>query len=320
MKRVLVTGSGGFIFSNFLRKATYEKHPFTFVSVDNITKTNVLNNIYANKNHKFYVGDIADDHFVKVLFEIEKPDIVIHGAAETFVDDSIIDPYKFIRANVLGTQTITSACIRNKVDRLIYISTDEVYGHLTDDKAPAWNEEAPLAPRNPYSVSKASGELIVKAAHETYGLTYNITRSSNNYGPRQSTEKLIPKIIKNILNGQKIPIYGQGQQIRDWTHVFDNCGALLTVLSNGKDNETYNIAANQEFSNLEVVNEVCKVMEKGHDLITFVTDRPGHDFRYSIDSTKLKNLGWQPAVKFRAGIAQTVEWYLNNQWFLNLNN
>lgn len=319
MKKVLVTGSGGFIFSNFLRKAIYEKQPYIFVSVDNVTKTSVLNNVYSNKNHKFYIGDVSDDHFVNVLFEIERPDIVIHGAAETFVDDSFKNPYKFIQSNVLGTQTITNACVKWNVEKLIYISTDEVYGQLKDEAAPSWTEFATINPRNPYSVSKASGELIVLAAHQTHGLQYNITRSSNNYGPRQSSEKLIPKIIKNIFNNEKIPIYGQGKQIRDWTHVFDNCGAILTVLNNGQANEIYNISANQEFSNIEVVNEVCNAMNKGHELISFITDpRPGHDFRYSISSNKLKGLGWQPNIKFRSGIAQTVEWSLNNKWFLNL--
>lgn len=319
MKKVLVTGSGGFIFSNFLRKAIYEKHPYSFVSVDKVTKTSAMNNIYSNRNHQFYIGDVTDAHFLNVIFELEKPDIVIHGAAETFVDDAIKDPNKFIKANVVGTQEVVNACIKWKVDRLIYISTDEVYGQLNADDVSSWTEADIMRPRNPYSATKAAGELVVQAASATYGLNYNITRCSNNYGPRQTTEKLIPKIIKNITTGDKIPIYGQGLQMRDWTHVDDNCSALLTILASAPKNETYNIAANQEFSNIEVVNEVCNAIGHGHNLISFIDDpRPGHDFRYALNAAKMQQLGWKPRVKFRAGIKQTCEWYLNNKWFLSL--
>lgn len=317
-KKVLVTGSLGFIFSNFIRKALYEKHPYTFVSVDKIARKQYLNSVYANKNHQFYIGDITNAHYMDCLFELEKPDIVVHGAAETHVDYSITDPMRFITANVAGTQSVIDTCLKHKVEKLVYISTDEVYGHLKDENAPSWKEDAVLNPRNPYSASKASGELLVRAAAETHGLKYNITRSSNNYGPRQTSEKLIPKVIRSIINKQPIPVYGKGLQIRDWTHVFDNCGGILSVLASGAPNETYNISANQEFTNLEVIYEICKVMDVGTDLIQFVTDRPGHDFRYSIDSTKVKNLGWSPSIKFKNGIVQTVDWYLNNKYFLNL--
>jgi dTDP-glucose 4,6-dehydratase len=199
---------------------------------------------------------------------------------------------------------------------LIYISTDEVYGHLTNEDDEAWSETAVLNPRNPYSASKAAGELLVRAANQSHGLTYNITRSSNNYGPRQTSEKLIPKIIKCITEDKKIPVYGQGLQIRDWTYVSDNCDGILTVLNNGVPNETYNIASNQEVTNIEVVQKICNVMGKGHNLIEFVKDRPGHDFRYSINASKLKTLGWEPKVKFKDGIEQCISWYMANQWFL----
>ncbi len=316
-KKILITGTGGFIFSNFIRKAIFDRIPYTFVSVDKVTKTSVLNNIYQNKSHAFHIGDISDPHFVNVLFEYEKPDIVIHGAAESFVDDSLKDPNKFITANVMGTQVIANACVKWGVERLIYISTDEVYGQLESETDASWTEESPLQPRNPYSASKAAGELIVKAAHTSFGLNYNITRSSNNYGPRQTSEKLIPKVIKCVLDGTPIPIYGQGLQIRDWTYVMDNCAGIISVLNDGKLNETYNISANQEFTNIEVIQRVCNALGKGHELISFIPDpRGGHDFRYSIDCSKLKALGWAPGFRFKEGIVNTVDWYQKNLWFL----
>ena len=315
MTKVLITGTCGFILGNFIRKAIYEKQPYSFVSIDKVSGN--ANALYSHKNHVFHVADIRDQHIIDKIFQFERPNIVIHGAAESFVDASLTDPNAFVTSNVLGTQVIINACVRHNVKRLIYISTDEVYGHLTSESDPPWNEEAPLNPRNPYSASKAAGELMVKAAHQSFGLIYNITRSSNNYGPRQTSEKLIPRAIKCILQGEKIPIYGQGLQIRDWTHVFDNCSALLTVLNQGKPNETYNISANQELTNIEVIQKICNAMGQGHDLISFVEDpRKGHDFRYSVDSSKIRELGWKPNYKFREGIVDTVEWYKINQWFL----
>jgi dTDP-glucose 4,6-dehydratase len=314
-KKVLISGSCGFIFSNFVRKIIYEKHPYTIISVDRVN-TNAINSIYWNKNHVFHIADIRDEHILDVIFQFEKPDVVIHGAASTFVDDSLKDPNTFITNNVLGTQNIINCCLKHKVPRLIYISTDEVYGQLTNESDPSWTEEDRPNARNPYSSSKLAGEFMVKAAHYSHGLQYNITRSSNNYGPRQTSEKLIPKVIKNIMHNTPIPVYGKGLQIRDWTHVFDNCAAILTVLNNGKPNEIYNISANQEFSNIEVVQKICNAMGEGHTLVSHVKDRAGHDFRYSIDSSKLRALGWKPQWKFSEGIIQTVDWYKLNQWFL----
>jgi dTDP-glucose 4,6-dehydratase len=319
MKKVLITGSCGFIFSNFIRKAIHENklngNPYQFVSIDKVAGNG--NSLYTNKNHTFYPADIRDQHIIDIIFQFERPDIVIHGAAETFVDTSLTDPNSFVTSNVLGTQVIVNACVKHNVERLIYISTDEVYGQLSGESDESWTEESPLNPRNPYSATKAAGEMLVKAAHESYGLIYNITRSSNNYGPRQTPEKLIPKAIKCILNDQKIPIYGQGLQIRDWTHVFDNCAGVLTVLNKGEPNEAYNISANQEFPNIEVIQKICNAMGKGHDLISFIDDpRKGHDFRYSVNADKLKKLGWQPNYKFKDGIVDTVEWYNINKWML----
>lgn len=315
-KKVLVTGSGGFIFSNFIRNAIYQKLPYVFISIDKVKQSSVLNNIYTNKNHTFYIGDCADDHFINVVFEYEKPDIVIHGAAESFVDDSLKEPNKFIHSNVLGTQVMVNAAVKWGVEKFIYISTDEVYGQLESAADPLWTEDAKLKPRNPYSASKAAGEFVVQAAASSYGLKYCITRSSNNYGPRQTPEKFIPKIIKCITENNKIPVYGQGMQIRDWLHVGDNCAAIVKIMESGEDKEIYNISSHQEFTNIEVVNEISKVMGHGLELVEFVKDRPGHDFRYGIDTTKIKKLGWEPNFKFKPGLAQTVQWYLNNNWFL----
>lgn len=315
-KKLLITGSLGFIASNFIRKAIFEKLPYEIVSIDKIIKSSALNTIYHNKNHNFYIGDIADDHLIDRVFEYERPDIILHMAAETYVDDSLKDPYKFIHSNVLGTQVLTNAAVKWGVKRFVYCSTDEIYGQLTSENDKPWKEDAPLNPRNPYSSSKACGELILKAAASSFGLDYCITRSCNNYGPRQTSEKFIPKIIKCILDGQKIPVYGQGLQMRDWLYVSDNCDAITKILELGKNGEVYNISANQEYTNIEVVNEICNVMGKGHSLISFCEDRPGHDFRYAIDSSKLRSLGWEPKYKFKGGIKACSEWYINNQFFL----
>jgi dTDP-glucose 4,6-dehydratase len=314
-KKVLITGSCGFIFGNFLRKAVYEKQPYQLVSVDRVG-SKAVNSMYWNKNHIFHIADIKDQHVMDSIFQFEQTDIVIHVAAETSIDNST-DPNSFVSSNVLGTQVIINCCIKHKVEKLIYVSTDEVYGQLTGETDPSWKETAEINPRNSYAATKAAGELLVKAAHQTHGLIYNITRSSNNYGPRQTPEKLIPKIIKCISQGDKIPIYGQELEIRDWTHVYDNCAGLMTVLSKGAANETYNIGANQELTNIEVVQKICNIMGKGHELMSFIPDpRLSHDFRYSSDSSKIRELGWKPNFKFKDGIVNTVEWYMSNQWFL----
>jgi dTDP-glucose 4,6-dehydratase len=315
--KILCTGSAGFIFSNFIRLATRDTSDYVFVSVDKIATTHSLHNIYINRDHKFYIGDVADKHFINILFELERPDIVIQGAAESNVDDSISSASPFIMSNVLGTQVIIDACVKYKVSKLIFISTDEIYGQLTSAQDKSWTEDCPMSPRNPYAASKGAGELLVKAAHETHGLQYNITRSCNNYGPRQSAKNLIPKTIRNVLNKDKIPLYGKGDQIREWIHVGDNCKAILKIIEKGAPNEIYNISAGYELSNLELVQNICNIMESGHDLISFIPDpRPGHDFRYSIDATKLKTLGWAPEFKFKKGLNLAIQWYCNNKWFL----
>lgn len=315
-KKVLVTGSCGFIFSNFARLAVRYSTDYTFVSIDKVATSHSLNNIYVHNRHKFHLADVVDAHIVDKIFELERPDIVIHGAAESHVDDSIASANPFIMSNVLGTQVIVDACVKYDVEKLIYISTDEVYGQL-DKNDEAWTEKSTINPRNPYSASKMAGELIVRAGSETHGIQYNITRSCNNYGPRQSIKNLIPKTIKHIFEEKKIPIYGQGEQIREWIHVGDNCKAIFKILENGKNKETYNISAGCELSNIEMVQNICNIIGAGHNLISFIPDpRPGHDFRYSINSSKLRDIGWEPEFKLQNGLNYTIKWFFNNKWFL----
>lgn len=313
--KLLCTGSGGFIFSNFVRQVRKNGIPYSIVSIDKCTQPNVLNTIYSNKGCPLHIGDVADAHFIDTIFQIERPDYVIHGAAESFVDHSIDEAKTFVQSNVMGTQVIVDACVKYNVKKLVYISTDEVYGSLGPDDAP-WDENSPLNPRNPYSATKAAGEFLVRAAANTHGLNYNITRSCNNYGPRQPKRNLIPVIIANILHNIEVPIYGQGMQIRDWVHVQDNCNAILDIIEKAPAGETYNISAKQEFTNIEVFQEICNVLERGHELASFVKDRPGHDFRYSITNDKIKGLGWEPSFKFKDGLVHAVKWYEKNQWFI----
>ena len=317
-QKILLTGTAGFIAGNFIRKVTFDKLPYEFVSIDKITNNNLLNNIFVNKSHQFYMNNICDRHFIDLIFQYHKFDYLIHYAASTHVDKSIESANEFIENNVLGTQVLIDACVKHNV-KMLYFSTDEVYGALKSENDISWTEDSEISPNNPYAASKAAGELLVKAAGKTHGLDYVITRSSNIYGPRQTPDKLIPKIIKCILEDKSIPIYGKGMQIRDWTNVIDNAQAVVKILENWKSGEIYNISANQEFSNIEVVQEICNFMNKGHNLITFVEDRKGHDFRYSINSSKIKKLGWSPSYRFKGpegGLSHTVNWYKANQWFL----
>jgi dTDP-glucose 4,6-dehydratase len=320
MTKILITGSGGFIASNLIRNLLYTKKDVVITSIDKINKANsvnaVMSNFYSNKDHQFHIGDIADAHFVDVIFEIEKPDIVINAAAETFVDHSLKAPNDFIHSNVLGTQVLLNASVKWGIKKFVQLSSDEVYGELKNDQDQPWTENSPINPRNPYAASKMCSELLVVAAHHSFGLNYIITRSSNNYGPRQTAEKLIPNVIKCILKGKKIPVYGKGLQMRDWIHVFDNCSAISKVLDVGKDNEVYNISANQEFTNIEVVQAVCNSVGRGHELIEFIDDPRGgaHDFRYAMDASKLKQLGWVPEFKFQKGIRQCCDWFIKNEY------
>jgi dTDP-glucose 4,6-dehydratase len=317
--KLLISGSAGFIMSNLVRYILKNSKDYDIVSIDDIKPPVKLNTIYANRAHQFYMGDIINSHLINNIFEIERPDIIIHGAAESFVDKSLTAGQEFVKSNVLGTQVLIDAAVKYN-SRFIYISTDEVYGALNTESEPSWTENFPLAPRNPYSATKASGELLVKAAHNTHGLQYNITRCCNNYGPRQQRRNLIPKIIANILEKIEVPLYGSGSQIREWIHCADNCSAIKTIIEKGTLNETYNIGSGQEFSNIEVFNEISNIMGGGYDLLRFVKDpRPGHDFRYSVNCDKIKKLGWKPEFKFKGvdgGLNHTINFYKNNQWVL----
>ena len=311
MKKVLVTGVCGFIFSNFIRKiSANDLNNYCFIGVDKVIEDHNLKNI--DSHYPLYIGDIADEHFMDRVFRIEKPDIVIHGAAESFVDNSIRKALPFIHSNVLGTQIIVDMCLKYNVEKLIYISTDEVYGQLASILDSSWNELSTINPRNPYSASKAAGELIVKAAHETHGLNYIITRCCNNFGPRQPPRNLVPKIITSILNKESIPIHGTGSNIREWIYVDDHCDAIMWLVNHGKLNEIYNIGTGYEYSNLDMVNMICNIIGYGQELILHVADRPGHDMRYSVDCSKIKNLGWNCRYTFEQAIIKCVNWYVDD--------
>jgi dTDP-glucose 4,6-dehydratase len=314
MKRILVTGSCGFIFSNFMRKVMREGVPYTFISVDKVIAPYNQYNVKANRDHTFYMGDIADEVFINNVFMLEKPDIVIHGAAESFVDDSIKSAGPFIHSNVVGTQMMVDMALKYDVEKFIYISTDEVYGQTTPE-APAWTEDTPMNPRNPYSASKAAGELMVRAAGETHHLPYIITRACNNYGPSQPPRNLVPRIIANTLRGKPVPIHGNGKNMREWLYVDDNCSALQLLMEKGVIGETYNIGSGFELANLEMVERIGKMLHKKPE-IAFMKDRAGHDFRYSVDCSKISALGWKPQHSFDEGLKKCVQWYLDNDWYL----
>lgn len=316
-RKILITGSGGFVFGNFIRQVFYSKIPYTISSIDRVRDSHIIHNIYVNQDHQFYIADIRDPHTIKVIFEKERPDVVIHGAAECRTDENIDTSIPFTTSNVVGTQNIIDQCLAINA-KLIYMSTNEVYGSLLNDQESPWTEEDPLNPRNIYSATKASGELLVRAAAVTSGLDFNIIRTANCYGPWQTTEKLIPRIIERILSGKEIPIYGKGDQIRDWIHVYDTCSAIFKIIDAGVNGEIYNITAKQEFTNLEVAQIVCNTIGKGHGFLKHVDDRPGNDFRYAMSNNKIMDLGWKPEFKFREGIEQTCQWFINNKFALSL--
>lgn len=318
--KYFITGSCGFIGSNFVRKFYSlnkdNKDKYKICSIDKMEQNFTKNNYYINNYHNFYLGDITNKLLIENIFELEKPDCIIHFAAESHVDKSIEDPTKFINSNILGTQVLIDAAIKYNIKKFIYVSTDEVYGQLLSENDLSWDESSLINPRNPYSASKLSGELLLKAAHQTFGLNYLITRCCNNFGPRQSNKNFIPKIIKSIILNEKMPIYGQGQQIREWIYVEDHCRALMHLAESEIINDTFNVSTGWEINNLEMFGMIANVMGKGHDLVEFVKDRPGHDYRYSINSNKLKNTGWKPSFDFSKSIEKTVDWYTNNKWFL----
>lgn len=323
-KKILVTGGAGFIGGNFVHYMV-DKYPnYMIVNLDTLTYAGNLETcqpVEGKPNYKFVKGDIADREFIFDLFEKEKFDVVVNFAAESHVDRSVTDPEIFIKTNVLGTQVLMDASRAYGVERYHQVSTDEVYGDLPLDRPDLFfTEETPLHTSSPYSASKASADLLVFAYHRTFGLPITISRCSNNYGPYHFPEKLIPLMISRALNNEKLPVYGNGENVRDWLHVYDHCAAIDLILHKGRVGEVYNVGGHNERTNLEVVKTILKALGKSEDLITYVTDRPGHDLRYAIDPQKLETeLGWKPIYNFDTGIQQTIQWYLDNkQWWENI--
>jgi len=310
MDRILVTGGAGFIGSNFIRHLLSETNCKT-VNLDKLTYAGNLRNIKdlrSEKRHKFVKGDIRNRRLVNSL--VGKVDAVVDFAAESHVDRSIETPQVFVETNVLGTQVLLEACRRFRV-RFEQISTDEVYGSRTEG---SFAETDVLNPSSPYSASKAAADLLVNAYHVTYGMDVTMTRSTNNYGPNQHPEKLVPRLITNALRGKPLPIYGSGNNVRDWIYVQDNCRAIHSVLGKGEKGQIYNIAGGNEKKNIDIAKEILRTLSLPDTMIEYVADRPGHDFRYSLDCEKIHRLGWKPQVQFENGLQRTINWYRSNEW------
>ena len=319
MRKLLVTGGAGFIGSNFVRMVLSEHSDCFIVNLDKLTYAGNLENLadfLNHANHKFIKGDICDGSSVGEIIDRYQIDAIINFAAESHVDRSITEPKVFIETNVTGTLTLLEAVRDKKLERFIQISTDEVYGSL--GPAGKFTEQTPLSPNSPYSASKAAADHLVRAFGHTWGVKYNITRCSNNYGPYQFPEKLIPLMINNALNDKELPVYGDGLYVRDWLHVYDHCTAIWKVLTESPPGEVYNIGGCNEKTNLEVVDIILSRLGKPKSLIKHVTDRPGHDRRYAIDSSRIiRQLNWRPSLSFEEGINKTIDWYLQNQKWLS---
>ena len=315
---IIVTGGAGFIGSNFVFYEL-EKHPEDrIVCVDKLTYAGNLSTlapVMDKPDFRFVKMDICDREGINKLFEEEKPDIVVNFAAESHVDRSIENPEIFLQTNIIGTSTLMDACRKYGITRYQQVSTDEVYGDLPLDRPDLFfTEETPIHTSSPYSSSKAGADLLVLAYHRTYGLPVSISRCSNNYGPYHFPEKLIPLMVINALHDKPLPVYGQGLNVRDWLYVEDHCKAIDLVMRKGRVGEVYNIGGHNEMKNIDIVKLICKELGKPESLITYVTDRKGHDMRYAIDPTKIhKELGWLPETMFKDGIKKTIRWYLDNQ-------
>lgn len=316
--KYLVTGGAGFIGSNFVFHILETKPEIEIVCLDKLTyagNLSTLKNVLDHPNFKFVKGDIANREFIDKLFSEEKFDVVVNFAAESHVDRSIENPGIFLETNVMGTQVLLDASRKNNVKRYHQVSTDEVYGDLPLDQPDLFfTEETPIQTSSPYSSSKAGADLLVQAYNRTFGLPITISRCSNNYGPYHFPEKLIPLIISRALADEPLPVYGTGENVRDWLYVEDHCKAIQMIIENGRVGEVYNIGGHNEKTNLEVVQTILKQLGKPESLITYVTDRKGHDLRYAIDPTKISNeLGWLPETLFDEGIKKTIQWYLDNE-------
>ncbi len=319
---VLVTGGAGFIGSNFIYRMLNDHPDDKIICIDSLTyagNIETLKSAMNNENFNFFRVDIRDRDRVYEVVEKTNPDVIVNFAAESHVDRSIKDPQIFLETNIIGTSVLMDAAIKYNIKRFHQVSTDEVYGDLPLDRPDLqFTENTPLHTSSPYSSSKASADLLAMAYNRTYGLPVTISRCSNNYGPYQFPEKLIPLMINNALNNKKLPVYGDGKNIRDWLYVDDHCFAIDLIISKGKIGEIYNIGGHNERSNIEVVKTILNQLNKPVSLIEYVTDRKGHDRRYAIDPSKInKELGWSPTTKFDEGIKRTIEWYLNNREWSN---
>ena len=314
--KILVTGGAGFIGSDLVRRLAREG--FSVSVIDKLTYAGDIKRIAEVLNMvKFYKEDITNSKKINEIFEKEKPEIVVHYAAETHVDRSILDPDTFFHTNVIGTLHLLKASLKYKVKKFIHISTDEVYGELPLESKEKFTEKTPLQPNSPYSASKASADMLVRSFIETFELPAIIVRASNNYGPWQYPEKLIPLAISKLLSEEKIPIYGTGQNIRTWLYVEDFTEAILQIIDKGKEGEVYNVGSSEEKENIEVIKKLLDILNKSENHIEFIPDRPGHDLRYAVDTTKIqKEIGWKPKVSFEEGLRKTVEWYIDNKEWL----
>ena len=315
---ILVTGGAGFIGSNFIFYLLKKYPDYRIVCLDKLTyagNLSTLSCVLEERNFRFVRLDICDREGVFRLFEEERPDIVVNFAAESHVDRSILDPGIFLQTNILGTATLMDACRKFGIRRFHQVSTDEVYGDLPLTRPDLFFTEAtPLHTSSPYSASKASADLLVLAYHRTYSLPVTISRCSNNYGPYQFPEKLIPLTIVNALHEKPLPVYGTGENVRDWLYVEDHCKAIDLIIHKGREGEVYNVGGHNERKNIDIVRLICRTLGKSESLITYVADRKGHDLRYAIDPTKIHTeLGWLPETKFEDGIQKTIQWYLNNK-------
>lgn len=322
--KIIVTGGAGFIGGNFVHHMVRKYPEYQIICLDKLTyagNLETLEPIMQEKNFKFVKGDIADRDFVYKLFSEEQPDVIINFAAESHVDRSIDDPNIFLQTNIMGTSVLLDACRKYGIKRFHQVSTDEVYGDLPLDRPDLFfTENSPIHTSSPYSASKASADLLVSAYSRTYKLPVSISRCSNNYGPYHFPEKLIPLMIINALNNKPLPVYGKGENVRDWLYVEDHCTAIDMIIHSGKFGEVYNIGGHNERTNLDVVKTIIRELGKDESLIKYVADRPGHDMRYAIDPTKIKNeLGWEPTTRFEDGIKKTIKWYLDNtSWWENI--
>jgi dTDP-glucose 4,6-dehydratase len=317
MKNILVTGGAGFIGSNFV-KYILQNYDYNVINFDKLTYAGNLENltdVEKDPRYTFFKGDICEEKDVEKALKDNKIDTIVNFAAESHVDRSILGPKEFIVTNVIGTQVLLEAVRKLGIEKYLQVSTDEVYGSLPEDKPELlFTEKTPITTNSPYSASKASADLLVNAYYHTFKMPVLTTRCSNNYGPYQFPEKLIPLMIAKAVDGEKLPVYGDGKNVRDWLYVEDHCSAITEVLHKGKIGDVYNIGGNNEWYNIDIVKIILKILGKGEDHITYVKDRPGHDRRYAIDSSKIMSeLGWSPKYQFDGGIEKTIKWYVDNE-------